>query len=63
MNGLDLLNRLQELQTQGVDLSAHTVSCGYNSVDPSIPYDCGIEERTWPDDIRVDDETNELFIR
>lgn len=46
MNGLDLLNRLQELQAQGVDLSAHTVSCGYTLYDPTVPYDCGLDERT-----------------
>jgi hypothetical protein len=63
MNGQELLAMLLQLQSDGVDLSQYTVACGYNSVDPSIPYDCGIEERVWPSDVRIDLITDELLIR
>ncbi len=61
MNAETLLDALLRMRAEGVELSDLTVVNLHVKYDPSIPYDTGVEEESYPDEVVI--HNGELFLR
>lgn len=57
-----MLDLLLEAQQRGVDLSQVSLTRGWTSYDPSIPYDCGEDHEDGVNTLEFRD-SSDLFIR